>query len=383
MFKIQQQIYEGLLPENERKYRQLLCSGKAVLVNDIWASNETPANIFNQQRKRLKRHEEILRIRREKRHEKEKSQRMPKNRPPSRRGRLRPEGMPLGAEPAYQVAALAADAIRTTAKITVSKIKEWQEERQRRLEAATRQPLRLTHERRKICRRATLSPCPSAIDIRVAWLFSRDSHARMLHLGALLDTLECHLDNGLKIVWCKATSGRWFPGIRGREGGIRGWIRVNCPELEQKYKTLMRYKSLAKKLRQALEILDPIPLTTLLEQNTNVSELFQQELHLQPRTTSAPHEERHERFAWEFGKKKEDIDGRIFLTNVNYRTTPMFNLSIDQFRTALDHARNAMTSILKRVTPVGHPYFNHLAGIIKQKVSEREHWWDNQLQTLF
>lgn len=382
MFKIQKQIYEGLLPKNEKDYRHLLSSGKAVLVDNIWVSNETPVNIFNQQRKRLEQHEQKLRIRREKRHEKEKLQRMSQNRPPIRRGRLRPDGMAMGTEPVYQVAALAATAIRTTAKITANKIKEWHEERQRRLEAATRRPLRLTHERRKICRRATLSPCPSPIDIRVAWLFSRDSHAGMLRLGALLDTLECHLDNGLKIVWCKAVSGRWFPGIRGREGGVRGWIRVNCPELEQKYKTLMRYKSLAKKLRQALEILDPIPLTALFDQNTNASELFRQELHHQPRATPILHDERHERFAWEFGERKEDIDGRIFLTNANYSTIPMFNLSFNQFRTTLDQARGATTTILKTVIPIGRPHFNHLANVIKQKVSERERWWDNQLQTI-
>lgn len=381
MFKIKQKIYEGLLPNNEKDYRHLLSSGKAVLVDDIWVSNDTPVNILHQQRKRLKQHEQKLRIRREKRHEKEKLQRMPQNRPPIRRGRLRPDGMAMGTEPVYQVAALAAAAIRSTAKVTANKIKEWREDRQRRLEAATRQPLRLTHERRKICRRATLSPCPSSIDIRVAWLFSRDSHAGMLRLGALLDNLECHLDNGLKIVWCKATSGRWFPGIRGREGGIRGWIRVNCPELEQKYKTLMRYKSLAKKLRQALEILDPIPLMALFEQNSDISQLFQQELHLQPRASSVPLNERHERFAWEFGERREDIDGRIFLTNANYSSVPTFNFSASQFRTTLDQARSTINSILKVVTPIDHPHFNHLASAIKQKVSDREHWWDNQLQT--
>ena len=53
--------------------------------------------------------------------------------------------------------------------------------------------------------------------------------------------------------------------VVGRNGGIRGWIRENLPELSPKYKTLMRYKALAIRLRQATDTRDPTPTSALLE----------------------------------------------------------------------------------------------------------------------
>jgi len=41
-------------------------------------------------------------------------------------------------------------------------------------------------------------------------------------------------------------------------------IRENIPELAPKYKTLMRYKALAVRLRQATETKDPTPTSALL-----------------------------------------------------------------------------------------------------------------------
>ena len=40
--------------------------------------------------------------------------------------------------------------------------------------------------------------------------------------------------------------------IVGRNGGIRAWIASNVPKLSPKYKAIMRYKALAKHLRQAV-----------------------------------------------------------------------------------------------------------------------------------
>ena len=47
-------------------------------------------------------------------------------------------------------------------------------------------------------------------------------------------------------------------------GGIRGWIRERLPELLPKYKTLMRYKAMAVRLRQATKTFDPVPTDALL-----------------------------------------------------------------------------------------------------------------------
>ena len=79
----------------------------------------------------------------------------------------------------------------------------------------------------------------------------------MIRLGGMLQDLECYVDNGLKIDESGA--------VVGRNGGIRGWIRENLPELSPKYKTLMRYKALAIRLRQATDTRDPTPTSALLE----------------------------------------------------------------------------------------------------------------------
>ena len=51
----------------------------------------------------------------------------------------------------------------------------------------------------------------------------------------------------------------------GRNGGIRGWLKENLPELSPKYKTLMRYKAMAVRLRQATGTKDPTPTAALLD----------------------------------------------------------------------------------------------------------------------
>ena len=55
--------------------------------------------------------------------------------------------------------------------------------------------------------------------------------------------------------------------VVGRNGGIRGWIKEVLPELAPKYKTLMRYKALAVRLRQATETKDPKPTAALLDES--------------------------------------------------------------------------------------------------------------------
>ena len=114
----------------------------------------------------------------------------------------------------------------------------------------------LAVERRKIKRRSTLSSEPTPEDILNAWNCRKESKEAMIKLGGMLQDLECYVDNGLKI----SVSGE----VLGRKGGIRGWLKDNQPELLPKYKTLMRYKAMAIKLRQATGTKDPKPTEYLL-----------------------------------------------------------------------------------------------------------------------
>ena len=118
----------------------------------------------------------------------------------------------------------------------------------------------LAAERRKVSRRTTTAPEPTPADVLAAWERRKDSKADMIRLGGMLHDLECYVDNALR-----------FNGagdVVGRNGGIRGWLRENLPELFPKYKTLMRYKAMAIRLRQATGTKDPTPTSALLGNET-------------------------------------------------------------------------------------------------------------------
>jgi hypothetical protein len=115
----------------------------------------------------------------------------------------------------------------------------------------------LAIERRKINRRRTLSPMPTPEELLKAWDERKSSREAMIRLGGMIHDLECYVDNYLKI--------DEFGKVVGRNRGIRGWLRDNMPELSPKYKTLMRYKALAVRLRQVTETKDPKPTSKLLK----------------------------------------------------------------------------------------------------------------------
>jgi hypothetical protein len=48
-------------------------------------------------------------------------------------------------------------------------------------------------------------------------------------------------------------------------------LREEIPELAQRYKTIMKYKTLAKRFRQALGVQDPIPASMLLEKEGEIT----------------------------------------------------------------------------------------------------------------
>ena len=73
------------------------------------------------------------------------------------------------------------------------------------------------------------------------WTASRSSLEGKILLGVLLGDLESAVDNA----YIRDETGE----IVGRKPGIRGWIDENCPVLSKRYKTLMRYKALADKMK--------------------------------------------------------------------------------------------------------------------------------------
>ena len=135
-----------------------------------------------------------------------------------------------------------------------------------RIKSAARRPLyyeaenvrrrALAEERRKVRERRTVNECPSAEQIMAAWERVGESHEATLRFGSLLEDLECYVDNSLK-----------FNGggdIVGRNRGIKGWLHDNTPVLYGRYTAVMRYKAMAKKLRQIAELRDPVPASAIL-----------------------------------------------------------------------------------------------------------------------
>ena len=114
----------------------------------------------------------------------------------------------------------------------------------------------LAAERRRVRKRKTENPCPTRKAILDAWTHAREGREAMLRFGSLLEDLACYVDHGLRLA-----GGR----IIGRAPGIKGWLRENIPALALRYTTVMRYKAAAKKLRQVVELPDPIPVAAVLD----------------------------------------------------------------------------------------------------------------------
>ena len=114
----------------------------------------------------------------------------------------------------------------------------------------------MAEERRKLRRRRTLNPCPTPDALIEAFAKAKNSPADMIRFGSLLEDLECYVDNSIMF--------DEFGNVAGRKGGIRQYLAGNAPELSKRYKTVMRYKALSKKFRQALGAKDPVPASMLL-----------------------------------------------------------------------------------------------------------------------
>jgi hypothetical protein len=111
--------------------------------------------------------------------------------------------------------------------------------------------LALAHERRSTRRRTTLNPIPTPEALLAQFGRIRRNPREMLIFGSMLEDLEAYVDNSL----VRDPDGT----IVGRNGGIKQWLRENCAELGKRYHTVMRYKALAKRFKQAIDLEDPVP----------------------------------------------------------------------------------------------------------------------------
>ena len=170
---------------------------------------------------------------------------------------------------------------------------------------------RMQLERRKCSRRSTIAECPTANEIRTAWHYRNRSQMNRIRLGGLLMDLECYVDNSLITIVKHG-----LLKIVGRHGGLKDWIRRNCPELEAHYKTLQRIKGMAKLMRQRLDVLDPMPVSALLDARVSDEDVSDAEVHVQPRSNYR--KPVVYRFAWELSPLMFDADGRPYFNNANY-----------------------------------------------------------------
>ena len=123
-------------------------------------------------------------------------------------------------------------------------------------EKARRQAL--AAERRKVTRHATSNPCPTKEQVLDAWEAAQKSNEGVLRFGSLMEDLACYVDASL----IRTEDG----AIVGRRGGVKAWLQVNVPALYLKYKTVMAYKSAARKLKQITGLADPTPAARLAEE---------------------------------------------------------------------------------------------------------------------
>ena len=114
----------------------------------------------------------------------------------------------------------------------------------------------LAKERRRVRRRTTINRAPTPDELRAQWARVKKSPRDMLIFGSMLEDIEAYVDNSLVR--------NEYGEIVGRNGGIKKWLADNCPELWAKYPSVMRFKAMAKKFKQAVGLEDPYPITVAL-----------------------------------------------------------------------------------------------------------------------
>ena len=113
---------------------------------------------------------------------------------------------------------------------------------------------------RKLCNLSLKAP-PTADEVREQYERARGRGRveEKLRLGSMLLDAEATVDSSL----VRDDTGE----IVGRNGGMRGWIERNCPELLRHYAALMGYRRLAAEFRAEHGLCDPAPAALLLDED--------------------------------------------------------------------------------------------------------------------
>ncbi len=107
-------------------------------------------------------------------------------------------------------------------------------------------------------------PAPTGDEVREQFekARGRGKVAEKIRLGSMLLDAEATVDSSL----IRDNDGE----IVGRNGGLRGWIFENCPDLLPHYAALTGYRRLAWETRDAEDLFDPVPAELLLAADPEV-----------------------------------------------------------------------------------------------------------------
>ena len=114
-------------------------------------------------------------------------------------------------------------------------------------------------QKRETAPSPSLRGTPDSDDIDTAWRIVPRTIQDALRIGSRLLDLEPTVDNSF--VW-KENSRSGRREIVARHAGIKGWLQLHCPTVQ--YKTAMRYKKLASRLRTICGVPGNVPLEWLL-----------------------------------------------------------------------------------------------------------------------
>ena len=111
---------------------------------------------------------------------------------------------------------------------------------------------------RRLCERS-LNPPPTPEALAAQWekAHGRGPVAEKIRLGSMMLDVEAAVESSL----IRNTDGE----IVGRNPGVRGWLRENCPRMLRHYRVLMDCRQLADKFRKVHGVRDPLPAAILLE----------------------------------------------------------------------------------------------------------------------
>ncbi|MBR6020982.1 MAG: hypothetical protein IK066_01030 [Kiritimatiellae bacterium] len=131
---------------------------------------------------------------------------------------------------------------------------EWALSAAARLLCATAKELHRAYRARRSDEAASILGAPTASAVAAAWTPAPRSLRQALAIGSKL----CDLSALHPVSTARGPGGK----TRGRTGGLKRWFADTLPAIP--YPTAMRYRRLARSLRQALAIPAPLPLEWLL-----------------------------------------------------------------------------------------------------------------------